>query len=282
MTEKVLWAALVVYALLLVSIPLVAEAGTQHHTHASFTSSPEAAEDCHSGATARTTPPYGFVYVVACVLDDAERPVATLESPQWVRWHATGPASVYDAATETDDEGRVPATIRIQDVGTAQITASLCADLGCSQIVSENTLELRAVHQDPPPPHCNDGVDNDADGQTDFPNDPDCESAEGEESPRTSHPHWVLTIRYDPPRFLGRMFDEEPRCQAHRMVRVKRVRPGPDRLIGRDRTDRRGNWEVPHTNARGRFYATARRAERYDGKQAIACPANRSVTIIIR
>lgn len=278
-----MWTAVVAYALMVAGIPLTAEAGTQSHVHAVFTSSPESAEDCHATPSgSRTVPPYGFVYASACVLDGAEQPVGTLGSSQWVRWEKTGPVSIYEAATETDDRGQVPVTIRIDGLGTAQIAATLCSDVECTQVLSQATLQLHIVHQDPPPPHCSDRVDNDGDGQTDFPNDPDCGSEEDQEADVSSQPQAFLSIRYDPPRFFGRLFAAEPRCQLRRLVRVKKVRPGPDRLIGRARTDRRGNWEVPHANARGRFYATARTADRYDGKRTIACPANRSVTIIIR
>jgi hypothetical protein len=44
-----------------------------------------------------------------------------------------------------------------------------------------------------------------------------------------------------------------------RKVVVKKLRPGPDQTVGRDRTNRKGRWRVPRKHAHGRFYAKAKR-----------------------
>jgi hypothetical protein len=71
-----------------------------------------------------------------------------------------------------------------------------------------------------------------------------------------------VTIRHRnrPHVFRGRVDSALPRCERGRTVRIKKVRSGPDRTVGRDRTNRQGRYEVRHRRGGpGRYYAVAAR-----------------------
>jgi hypothetical protein len=137
-------------------------------------------------------------------------------------------------------------------------------------------------------PQCSDGDDNDGDGYTDYPEDPECASAEDESEADFSHPDDFggITIRYDRQRdrFLGHLSSDEPRgCRSGRLVRLKKVRPGRNRVVGSDRTDgiyRNHRWVIRKEEASGNFYSVAPEVtrERKDGS-SVTCRPLRSVTI---
>jgi Tol biopolymer transport system component len=83
----------------------------------------------------------------------------------------------------------------------------------------------------------------------------------------------ILTIRYDrsvsPDSFRGAVGDAQAPCRKDRLVRVRKVRRGPDRLIGYDHSNRRGNWRVPARDVRGRFYAIALGKTAPDGTECM-------------
>ena len=64
-----------------------------------------------------------------------------------------------------------------------------------------------------------------------------------------------VTIRYDRPDFVGRVFSERESCERDRTVRIFKVRKGVDRFIGQDETNDNGFYRVRKTGARGKFYA---------------------------
>ena len=57
--------------------------------------------------------------------------------------------------------------------------------------------------------------------------------------------------------FEGRVPSSDASCEQLRKVVVKRVKEGPDRVVGRDLTDQSGAFRVPVQNPSGRFYAVA-------------------------
>jgi hypothetical protein len=73
----------------------------------------------------------------------------------------------------------------------------------------------------------------------------------------------TVSIRHRgrPHRFVGSVNPNANVCDSNRLVRVRRVRPGRDPVIGRDRTNNRGRYRVLHrrTNRRFRYYAQIRR-----------------------
>ena len=133
---------------------------------------------------------------------------------------------------------------------------------------------------------CNDGLDNDGDGRTDFPNDPDCSDINDTTEthfPTTSRVATNLTIRYDPPLFKGSVGSPRKRCQQGREVTLKKVTPGPNRTVGRDTSNREGSWQIRKRRARGRFYAVVARKTFVNGAgDTIVCLRDKSVTINTR
>lgn len=92
------------------------------------------------------------------------------------------------------------------------------------------------------------------------------------------------TIRWNEQRtfFAGRVTSQLPACRADRVVRVFKVRPGRDKAVGSDVTNRRGLWKVNKRHrVDGRFYARVARAPApgYYG-QANTCGADRSRRIL--
>lgn len=140
----------------------------------------------------------------------------------------------------------------------------------------------------PAEPECSDGLDNDNDGQTDFPNDPDCSNVEDDsETDVGGRFESNISIRYNraarPRAFKGKVGSPRAECKAGRLVRLKKVVPGPNRTVGQDTTNENGNWRVVKRRARGRFYAVVRAQSKVSASGAtLVCGGDRSVTIRVR
>jgi hypothetical protein len=130
---------------------------------------------------------------------------------------------------------------------------------------------------------CNDDVDNDGDGEIDFPADRGCSSVSDTTETGTFRVGSTVSIRHQasPHRFRGRVSSARGRCRRGRRVVVKKVRRGPDRIVGRDLTNRRGRWSEPHNRGgEGRYYARAgRKAFTNTFGDTIICRRARSSTI---
>ena len=86
---------------------------------------------------------------------------------------------------------------------------------------------------------------------------------------------WIKYERkIDPDSFRGSI-DGVTDCQRDREVRVKKVRSGRDRVIGKDMSNDSGSWRVPAPGAQGRFYAVVA-PKPIDGG---TCPRMRTPTI---
>ncbi len=60
-------------------------------------------------------------------------------------------------------------------------------------------------------------------------------------------------------RFKGKVRSRAGKCESRRKVVLKKVRKGPDRRIGRDRTNKRGGYRIAKPGTKGRVYAVAKR-----------------------
>lgn len=87
----------------------------------------------------------------------------------------------------------------------------------------------------------------------------------------------VLTIKYPDPAFKG-VVRTNARCKDERDVVLRRIRRGPDTVIGRDTTGPDGKWKVREPNANGRFYAKVLRRAFADGQTEVICKGDRSPT----
>lgn len=140
-------------------------------------------------------------------------------------------------------------------------------------------------------PACSDGVDNDGDGQVDG-NDPGCsgpnDTTEGDGGTGGGEKIRVatnLTIRYDAEAnaFKGAAGSSRKRCQRGRLVRVKKIVPGPNRTIGRDRTNKFGNWRVDKRRVNGRYYAVVTKKKfTLPSGDILVCQRDRSVIIKLK
>ena len=89
----------------------------------------------------------------------------------------------------------------------------------------------------------------------------------------------TLSIEYgqETDQFQGNL-DTAGICERGRVVSVYKARPGSDRLLGRDKTDRRGDYAVGNpAGLTGRFYADTRVSLRGDGDHL--CKGDRSESI---
>jgi hypothetical protein len=80
--------------------------------------------------------------------------------------------------------------------------------------------------------------------------------------------------------FYGRVKSSHARCKRHRRVKLyKALRNRPDRLVGRDTTNRRGRYRIHRPHAHGHFYS--RVATRVFGRYGHSheCRGSRSPTI---
>ncbi len=168
-------------------------------------------------------------------------------------------------------------------------TAETGTNADCSDTATV-TVTQREPDPDPTPQpaECNDGVDNDNDGQTDFPNDEDCQDElDNAERDIGGRFNTTITIRYNrkarPSAFKGSLASQRDECTQGRRVILKKARPGRDRVVGRDRSGRAGNWKIVKRRARGRFYAVVRRQQKNAASGAILiCLSDRSPTITVR
>ena len=95
----------------------------------------------------------------------------------------------------------------------------------------------------------------------------------------------TVTIRWDKPRFKGRVRSDRPFCRRNRKVVVRRQKRGPDPVVGRDRTNRRGRYSInPRPNPRRgqRYYAVAKPKKKKKHRHSHVCRRARSRTIKIR
>jgi hypothetical protein len=90
----------------------------------------------------------------------------------------------------------------------------------------------------------------------------------------------TITIHYQDGRFFGSVRSERERCERRgRNVKLIKVRPGADKVVGSTETNRNSRWSIRKPNADGRYYAkvTKRRNSRYGHNHV--CKGDRSRTI---
>ncbi len=68
-----------------------------------------------------------------------------------------------------------------------------------------------------------------------------------------------VVVSLKTPAFHGGLKSAKPGCKARRTVRLYRVRRGPDKVLKRDRSNRRGRWSTPIGKrlVSGTYYAKA-------------------------
>ena len=66
-----------------------------------------------------------------------------------------------------------------------------------------------------------------------------------------------VTIDYDGNSFDGRVQSNTGKCRNGRKVVLKKQKPGRDKKVGSDTTNRRGNYSIRQRNAKGTYYTVA-------------------------
>lgn len=84
-----------------------------------------------------------------------------------------------------------------------------------------------------------------------------------------------LTIKYPDPAFKG-VVKTAAKCRGDRQVVLRRIRKGPDQVVGRDTTSPRGRWKIVEADADGRYYARVLKRSFTQGDTQVICRGDRS------
>jgi hypothetical protein len=87
-----------------------------------------------------------------------------------------------------------------------------------------------------------------------------------------------ITIDYGNDKFSGAVKSAK-KCKPQREVVVRKVRKGPDPVVGRDTTNRRGKWSATVEDAKGRYFAKVAKRVFTQGSTRVECGGARSKTI---
>jgi len=177
--------------------------------------------------------------VTCTVTDRAGVPVSGVE----VTFDETGPGRFTTGEQEDDD------TTNANGVATADVTASReeKGDQTITGSLDVATTDCELPADDPPgeEPPAAAGVCSDDVTKT--------------WRPRPNRAESSVTIRGS---FKGQVVSERRGCKVDRKVILKKVRPGKNKKVGTDRTNKFGNWRINKKNPKGRYYAKIRRTLR--------------------
>jgi hypothetical protein len=66
------------------------------------------------------------------------------------------------------------------------------------------------------------------------------------------------TLKVDGNKFSGKVKSGTGRCRSGRSILLKKEKPGKDKTVGKDRTNRRGAYSIKERDPNGTYYAFAR------------------------
>ena len=206
---------------------------TPGHVHLVYEGTSDPSDPCHKGDSFRESVGGDRIELLACTFGETggtEIPATTAVPGggrlEWTIASEYGKVEfIGTPPDETGPDGRAVATIELSsDQATAaDIEVRLLDDEG--RLVTSGGVHVRG-HTDPAPYRSR------------------------------------IRVRYRPATsvFTGRVTSALGSCERKRKVVVKRVRPGRDVVVGRDRTGRTGHFDVAHDGRPGRYYALAKRA----------------------
>ncbi|MGH2808037.1 MAG: hypothetical protein ACRDKT_12270 [Actinomycetota bacterium] len=231
-----------------------------------------------AGATGGTT-----INVVCTVVDESQAAVVGVV----VSFTETGPGSLSATSCTTGLDGSCTVSTQTSsnETGMQTITGSVRSG-NCDQsgqplpgTDSECTDTATIAWSTAPHfPECNDGVDNDGDGNVDLA-DRGCRDA-SDDIEADADPSVTLRFRSRRPRgFIGMVSHPVAGCRTRRLVTVRRIGSG---VIGRDRTGPEGRYFEAANRRPGRYRArAAARTITIDG-QSVTCGSHSSPIIRIR
>jgi hypothetical protein len=84
------------------------------------------------------------------------------------------------------------------------------------------------------------------------------------------------------PAFHGKVISDNHACEVQRTVKMKRVRSGPDQVLGTDQTNGQGRWfvEVDPLSS-GAYYARVKRRAEGAAGTTFVCRPDRSRTLVV-
>jgi Concanavalin A-like lectin/glucanases superfamily/Glucose / Sorbosone dehydrogenase len=117
-----------------------------------------------------------------------------------------------------------------------------------------NTCDSTPPNENPPPP---------PGGGGDPPGGDNCPLLNADQPDGCPRFERFLSIHYSEraEAFKGKVRSPEEDCRRGEDVRVLRVKPGPDKRVGKDGTNGRGGYSIPDRGGHGRFYAKVNETE---------------------
>jgi hypothetical protein len=80
-------------------------------------------------------------------------------------------------------------------------------------------------------------------------------------------------------KFQGAIKSAVGKCKKGRKVAIKKVRKGRDKVVARDKTNKRGKYKVRKRKVHGRFYSVAKRKKITAKGGTVVCKSGRSKTV---
>jgi hypothetical protein len=91
-----------------------------------------------------------------------------------------------------------------------------------------------------------------------------------------------VTISSNAPAFHGQVKSDKFACERQRKVKLFRQRFGPDKLLGKDKSNNHGKWKIVVDPLKsGAYYAKLVRREEGTAGTIFVCRGDRSKTVVI-
>jgi hypothetical protein len=91
-----------------------------------------------------------------------------------------------------------------------------------------------------------------------------------------------VTISSNAPAFHGHVKSSNHACEVQRKVKLFKQRSGPDKLLGKDKTNGHGRWEIDVEPLKsGAYYAKVVRRSEGAAGTIFVCRGDRSRTVVI-
>ena len=91
-----------------------------------------------------------------------------------------------------------------------------------------------------------------------------------------------VTISSKAPAFHGKVKSSNQACEIHRKVKLFKQRQGPDKLLGKDKTNHHGEWEIEVQPLKsGAYYAKVKRRSEGTAGTIFVCRRDTSRTIVV-
>jgi hypothetical protein len=91
-----------------------------------------------------------------------------------------------------------------------------------------------------------------------------------------------VTISSNAPAFHGQVKSNNFACERQRKVKLFKQRSGPDKLLGKDKSNNHGKWKIVVDPLKsGAYYAKLKRREEGTAGTIFVCRGDRSKTVVV-